>query len=135
VREAENLTANCVPIFWRMWEPRRFTTLWAFMACWSDSFTFTFRPIHRCLKSLEPMLILVIILIFIYRLKLEFKRLKVTLTLDERVEIVLRSGRQGWTQRQVAVEFNARHRERNTVTHSAVGKHGKAAEKMCIVSG
>jgi transposase len=44
------------------------------------------------------------------------------LTLDERVEIVLLSGRQGWTQRQVADEFNARHPERNTRTHSAVGK-------------
>jgi hypothetical protein len=43
------------------------------------------------------------------------------LTLDERVEIVLLSGRQGWTQRQVAYEFNARHPERNPITQSAVG--------------
>jgi hypothetical protein len=40
--------------------------------------------------------------IFIYRLKLKVKRLKMALTLDERVEIVLLSGRQGWAQRQVA---------------------------------
>jgi hypothetical protein len=33
------------------------------------------------------------------------------LTLDERVEIVILSGRHGWTQRQVADEFNARHPE------------------------
>jgi hypothetical protein len=38
------------------------------------------------------------------------------------VEIVLLNGRQGWTQRQVADEFNARHPERNPITHSAVGK-------------
>jgi hypothetical protein len=74
-------------------------------------------------------------LIFIYTLKLKVKRLKIALTLDERAERVLLSGRQGWTQRQVADEFNARHPERNPVTHSAVGKHGKAAEKMRRVSG
>jgi hypothetical protein len=34
--------------------------------------------------------------IFIYRLKLKVKRLKMALTLDERMEIVLLSGRQGW---------------------------------------
>jgi hypothetical protein len=76
-----------------------------------------------------------ILIFFIYRLKLNVKRLKIALTLDERVEIVLLSGLQGWTQRQVADEFNARHPERNSITHSAVGKRGKAAEKMCRVSG
>jgi hypothetical protein len=49
-----------------------------------------------CPKSLEPMGILIVILIFIHRLKLKVKRLKMTLTLYERVEIVLLSGRQGW---------------------------------------
>jgi hypothetical protein len=44
------------------------------------------------------------------------------LTLDERVEMVILTGRQGWTQRQVADEFNARHPERNPITHSALGK-------------
>jgi hypothetical protein len=39
--------------------------------------------------SLEPMGIVTIFLIFIYRLKLKVKRLKMALTLDERVEIVL----------------------------------------------
>jgi hypothetical protein len=58
--------------------------------------------------------ILIIFLIFIYRLKLKVKRLKMTLTLDERVEIVLLSGRQGWIQRQVADKFNARHLELQT---------------------
>jgi hypothetical protein len=44
------------------------------------------------------------------------------LTLDERLKIVFLSGRQGWIQRQVADEFNARHTEMNPITHSAVGK-------------
>jgi hypothetical protein len=48
----------------------------------------------------------------IYRLKLTFKRLTMALTLDERVEIVLLSGSLGWTQRQVADEYNARHPDR-----------------------
>jgi hypothetical protein len=39
-READNLTATCEPIVWKMWEPRRLTTLWAFTACYRDSFTF-----------------------------------------------------------------------------------------------
>jgi hypothetical protein len=38
----------------------------------------------------------IIFLIFTYRLKLNVKRLKMALTLDERVEIVFLSGRQGW---------------------------------------
>jgi hypothetical protein len=46
-----------------------------------------------------------------YRLELKVKMLKLALTLDERVEIVLLSGRQRWLQRQVADEFNARHPE------------------------
>jgi hypothetical protein len=34
-------SAICEPIVQNMWEPRRLTTLWAFMACYRDSFTFT----------------------------------------------------------------------------------------------
>jgi hypothetical protein len=41
-RGADNLTAICEPIVPKMWEPRHLTTLWAFMACYRDSFTFTF---------------------------------------------------------------------------------------------
>jgi hypothetical protein len=65
----------------------------------------------ECPKSLEPMGILIIFLIFIYRLKLKAKKKK-ALTFEERVETVLLGGRQGWNQRQVADEFNARHPER-----------------------
>jgi hypothetical protein len=32
-RGADNLTAFCEPTVWKMWEPRRLTTLWAFTAC------------------------------------------------------------------------------------------------------
>jgi hypothetical protein len=39
-READNLTAICDPIVWKMREPRRLTTLWAFTASYRDSFTF-----------------------------------------------------------------------------------------------
>jgi hypothetical protein len=48
-------------------------------------------------------------LIFTYRLKLKVKRLKMALTLVERVEMMLlnghQGGHQGWTQRQVADEL------------------------------
>jgi hypothetical protein len=91
-----------------------------------------------CPTSLEPIRIFLIFLIFIYRLKLKVKRLKMALTLDERVEILLLSGRQGWTQSQVADEFNATHPELQTVVLLSIPicweqnphKHGKAAEKM-----
>jgi hypothetical protein len=38
-RNADNLTAIYEPIVQKMWEPRRFTTLWASKACYRDSFT------------------------------------------------------------------------------------------------
>jgi hypothetical protein len=64
------------------------------------------------------------------------------LTLDERVQIVLLSGRQEWTPRQVADDFNARHPELQTVVLLSIPyveqnphKHCKAAEKMPRVSG
>jgi hypothetical protein len=41
-RGADNLTAICEPIVYKMWEPRRFTTLWTSMACYRDSFAFFF---------------------------------------------------------------------------------------------
>jgi hypothetical protein len=39
---ADNLIAICEPTVLKMWEPRHLTTLWAFMACYRDSFTFTY---------------------------------------------------------------------------------------------
>jgi hypothetical protein len=42
-RGAENLIAICEPTVYKMWEPRRLTSLWAFTACYRDSFTFTVR--------------------------------------------------------------------------------------------
>jgi hypothetical protein len=41
-RKADNLTAICEPIVYIQWEPRRLTILWAFTACYRDSFIFTF---------------------------------------------------------------------------------------------
>jgi hypothetical protein len=37
-RKADNFTAICVPIVYKMWEPRCLTTLWGSMACYRDSF-------------------------------------------------------------------------------------------------
>jgi hypothetical protein len=39
-RGADNLTAICEPIVYKMWEPRRLTTLWALMSYYRDSVTF-----------------------------------------------------------------------------------------------
>jgi hypothetical protein len=39
-RKADNLTAICEPIIYKMWEPRRLTTLWDSTVCYGDSFTF-----------------------------------------------------------------------------------------------
>jgi hypothetical protein len=39
-RKADNLTAICQPIVWKMWKPRRLTTLWVSMACYRDRFSF-----------------------------------------------------------------------------------------------
>jgi hypothetical protein len=39
-RGADNLTAICQPIVYKMWEPQRLTSLWAFTACYRDSFIF-----------------------------------------------------------------------------------------------
>jgi hypothetical protein len=43
--KADNLTAICVK---KMWEPRHLTTLWAFTACYRDSFTFVS---YVCIKT------------------------------------------------------------------------------------
>jgi hypothetical protein len=44
-RKADSLTAVCEPIVWKMWKPRRLTTLWASTACYRDSFTFFYLKI------------------------------------------------------------------------------------------
>jgi hypothetical protein len=38
-RKADNLTAICEPIIYKMWEPPHLTTLWVSTACYRDSFT------------------------------------------------------------------------------------------------
>jgi hypothetical protein len=42
VRRADNRAAICEPIVYIMWDPRHLTTLYASMASYGDSFTFTF---------------------------------------------------------------------------------------------
>jgi hypothetical protein len=44
-RKADNLTAICEPIVYKMWEPQHLTTLWASTACYRDTFTFLYRTI------------------------------------------------------------------------------------------
>jgi hypothetical protein len=45
-RKADNLTTICEPVVKKIWELRRLTTLWAFRACYRDSFTFTYLQIQ-----------------------------------------------------------------------------------------
>jgi transposase len=45
-----------------------------------------------------------------------------SLTLEERIEIMFLCGREGWSQRRVAEEFNTRHPEKNPETQSTVSK-------------
>jgi hypothetical protein len=68
-----------------------------------------------CPESLELMGILIIFLIFIYMLKLKVRRLEMALTLDERVEIVLLSGRRGWCMLLKSEIFVTLGRELQTV--------------------
>jgi hypothetical protein len=42
-RKADNFTAICEPTVYKMWQPRRLTTLWASTACYWDSFTITYK--------------------------------------------------------------------------------------------
>jgi hypothetical protein len=42
-RKADNLAAICWQTVYRMWELRRLTTLWVSMACYSDSFFFSYK--------------------------------------------------------------------------------------------
>jgi hypothetical protein len=38
--KADNFAVICESIFWKVWEPRRLTTLWASLAFYRKSFTF-----------------------------------------------------------------------------------------------
>jgi hypothetical protein len=41
-RKADNFTAICEPIVYKIWEPRRLTALWASTASYRYSFTLSF---------------------------------------------------------------------------------------------
>jgi hypothetical protein len=77
---------------------------------------------------------LIIFLIFIYGLKLKIKRLKMALTMDEGVEIVLLSGRQGWCM-LLKSEISVTCYCRAECVEQNPHKHGKAAEKIRRVWG
>jgi hypothetical protein len=49
--KADSLTAICEPIVWKMWEPRRLTTLWAFTAWYRDSFLPSYNVNGRVLEN------------------------------------------------------------------------------------
>jgi hypothetical protein len=96
----------------------------------------------ECPKSLEPMEILIIFFILICRLKLKVKRLKMALTLYERVAIVLLSGRQGCCMLLKSEIFVTLGRELQTVVllwtqyvEKNRHKHGKAEIKCAKCRG
>jgi hypothetical protein len=51
-RKADNLTAICEQIFWKIWEPRRLTTLWASTGFYRVSFTFSFEVLNNAPSTL-----------------------------------------------------------------------------------
>jgi hypothetical protein len=54
VRKADNLTAICEPnCLEKMWEPRRLTIVWAFAACYRDSYIFTYVCLSRVMCLLD----------------------------------------------------------------------------------
>jgi hypothetical protein len=59
--KAHNFTAICEPIVWKMWEPRRLTTLWTSTTCYRDSFTF-----HTCILLHCSVLTLTSLLLTVY---------------------------------------------------------------------
>jgi hypothetical protein len=71
-RGADSLTAICEPTVYKMWEPRRLTALWAFTACYRDSFTILLRNcikvaqvfIYSCLSRLKYTLLNFFLLFF-----------------------------------------------------------------------
>jgi hypothetical protein len=52
-RKADNLTAICERNLQKIWEPRRLTLLWAFTACYRDSFNFTHSTVHISVNGLR----------------------------------------------------------------------------------
>jgi hypothetical protein len=47
------------------------------------------------------------------------------LSLQESVEIILLCGREGWTQKEIAAEFNNNHLERNLISQNEVAEFFK----------
>jgi hypothetical protein len=49
VSKADNLTAICEPIVYKIWGPRCLAALWACTACYKDSFSVEYEVLKRCL--------------------------------------------------------------------------------------
>jgi hypothetical protein len=50
-RKADNLTAICEPIVYKMWEPQHLTTLWVSTAHYRDTFTFSLDILNTACSS------------------------------------------------------------------------------------
>jgi hypothetical protein len=46
-RKADNLTAICEPIVYKMWEPQHLTVLWVSTARYRDTFTYLYLHIRQ----------------------------------------------------------------------------------------
>jgi hypothetical protein len=75
VRKADNFTAICELIVYKMWVPRRLTTLCASTACYRDSFTFYIftvtknsRNFHRLLLDFSKASYLSLLTFFLFGL-------------------------------------------------------------------
>jgi hypothetical protein len=66
VRKADNLTAMCEPFAYKLWEPRRLTSIRASTACYRDSFTIFCHEVHAYTSSAS-----LFIRPFLYRTSLE----------------------------------------------------------------
>jgi hypothetical protein len=51
-RKADKLTTICEPIIYKMWDPRRLTTLWASTTCCRDSVMFLLTSVEISLLSM-----------------------------------------------------------------------------------
>jgi hypothetical protein len=52
VRKADNFTAICEPIIWKILEPWRLTILWDSTACYRDSFTLLY-PVGQSPQNIQ----------------------------------------------------------------------------------
>jgi hypothetical protein len=56
-REINNVTAICEPIFYKIWEPRRLTTLWDFTTCYGIALPYICQLTQLISKSVSNFVI------------------------------------------------------------------------------